>query len=118
MTIIQLALISIMAFYPMEWATVILSVLTVIFSSLFYWVCAKIVLGATTSTVNPQMDLVLVWTKHIVNMGTVAALLLSGGWYVYAGLFALSWVLITTMVNVVATLMRWGWVELLDDDEE
>lgn len=118
MPIILLALISIMAFYPMEWATIALASLMTIFASVFYIFSIKLTIGVAQSTLNDEMDIPLVWTKQIIDLAAVGALIASGGWYLYAGVFAIGWVLVSTGVNIIATLSKMGLIEIVKNDDD
>lgn len=116
-TLFQIVLISLAAFFPMSWVVPTLAVGMVGLSLLFYQLCYKLLVGVNTSAINSELDVPMVWTGQIANIASVGVLVASGGLYQAAAMFVAPWVLINLVVNAVSTLIKWGYLEFQDRDE-
>ena len=116
MAYIVLALISLAVWYPMGWVLPTLAAMILFFAGLFYSLMFNLVAGLSVSSINTEFDLSKTWTSQVTHIGAVGVLIGSGGWFLWAGIFAAPWILVNLSTNVLSTLVKLELLKITDKD--
>tara|TARA_R110000796_G_scaffold35564_2_gene91273 strand:- start:216 stop:530 length:315 start_codon:yes stop_codon:yes gene_type:complete len=99
------------------WALPALAGLTIAYGMLFYWLCYGLLTGLKVSSVNSEIEVADAWTARIIQLACVTVLYMSGDTnYMLVAAFALPWTVISVLVDIFATLIKWDILEVQDKE--
>jgi len=115
---IHLAFILLAVYVPsFIWALPTLATISLVFSALFYWLCFSLLAGLKISEVNDDIDVTSAWTSRLVQILATVVLIQAGDTYLYIALFTLPWIVINTLTDAFATLIKWEILAVTDKEE-
>jgi hypothetical protein len=112
-----LVLILMSSFYPLPWIRPAISAIMVMLSIFFYWMNIQLISGIMVSKLNDEIDVVMAWSNGIIRIAAVGTLAMSPDPYVLAALFALPWVFISMSCDILATLVKWEFIQIQDRED-
>lgn len=96
-------------------ASYALAGISVVFASMFYWIVFQMVIGTKRVELTGDCDINYTWQGRVVHVAGVVALFPLG--LIEAFYFALPFVIIGIMADIMSTLIALGIMEFSDEEE-
>ena len=96
-------------------ASYALAGISVVFASMFYWIVFQMVIGTKRVELTGDCDINYTWQGRVVHVAGVVALFPLG--LIEAFYFALPFVIIGIMTDIMSTLIALGIMEFSDEEE-
>jgi hypothetical protein len=112
-----LVFIVLSAFYSLPWIVPTIAAIMVMLSVFFYWMNVNLISGLMVSKLNDELDVAMAWIKGVIRLSAVGVLAITGDVYLLAAAFVAPWVFVSMCCDILATLVKWEFIQIADRDE-
>lgn len=116
---LHLAVVLVAVYLPDQtWALPLLAGVNVVFALMFFYLCFSLLAGLKVSELNSEIEISESWSSRVVQMVATIVLFMTGDMtYMLIAAFTAPWIVINTITDIFATLLKLDIIAITDKEE-